>query len=74
MQALNETITAAYAIQQAVAPAFLLTGVGATLGALSTRLGRVIDHFRTLDKSPAEERTKHLAEMSLLLQRSRWIH
>lgn len=74
MQAPNEIITAAHAIQQAVAPVFLLTGVGAILGVLSTRLGRVIDHFRTLDKSPAEERIKHLAEMKILLHRSRWIH
>ncbi len=74
MQVINETITAAYAIQQAVAPVFLLTGIGATLSVLSTRLGRVIDHFRTLDKSPAEERAKHLTEMAILLRRSRWIH
>jgi hypothetical protein len=74
MQAANDIITVAHVIQQAVAPVFLLTGVGAILGVLSTRLGRVIDHFRTLDRSPAEERIKHKTEMAILIQRSRWIH
>lgn len=74
MQAANDIITVAHVIQQAVAPVFLLTGVGAILGVLSTRLGRVIDHFRTLDKSAGEERLKHKAEMAVLMQRSRWIH
>lgn len=74
MQTPNDILTVSYVIQQAVAPVFLLTGVGAILGVLSTRLARAIDHFRTLDKSADEERIKHKAEMALLLQRSRWIH
>lgn len=74
MQAANDIVTVAHVIQQAVAPVFLLTGVGAILGVLSTRLGRVIDHFRTLDKSSDEERIQHTAEMAILMQRSRWIH
>ncbi len=39
----------AHVIQQAVAPVFLLTGVGAILGVLTNRLSRIIDRFRTLD-------------------------
>ena len=39
----------AHVIQQAVAPVFLLTGVGALLGVLTNRLSRIIDRFRTLD-------------------------
>lgn len=74
MQAASDIVTVAHVIQQAVAPVFLLTGVGAILAVLSTRLGRVIDHFRTLDKSADGERIKHQAEMATLLQRSRWIH
>ncbi len=46
-------------IQLAVAPVFLLAGVGTTLNALATRVGRIIDRARTLEHklqhaSPAE--------------------
>jgi hypothetical protein len=44
------TFTAvAHAIQLAVAPVFLLSGVGAILVVLTNRLGRVIDRGRTLE-------------------------
>lgn len=36
-------------IQLAVAPVFLLAGVGTTLNALATRVGRIIDRARTLE-------------------------
>ena len=36
----------AHVIQLAVAPVFLLTGVGAMLGVLTNRLGRIIDRAR----------------------------
>jgi hypothetical protein len=39
----------AQVIQLAVAPVFLLTGVGATLGVLANRLARVIDRARVLE-------------------------
>ena len=39
----------AHVIQQAVAPVFLLTGIGSILGVLTNRLSRIIDRFRTLD-------------------------
>lgn len=42
-------ITVAHVIQQAVAPVFLLTGVGAILGVLTNRLSRIVDRFRKLD-------------------------
>jgi hypothetical protein len=42
-------ISVAHVIQQAVAPVFLLTGVGAILGVLTNRLSRIVDRFRTLD-------------------------
>jgi hypothetical protein len=45
------TFTAvAHAIQLAVAPVFLLSGVGAILVVLTNRLGRVINRDRTLEK------------------------
>jgi hypothetical protein len=46
----------AHVIQQAVAPVFLLTGVGAILGVLTNRLSRIIDRFRKLDAYIREER------------------
>ena len=39
----------AHVVQMAVAPVFLLTGVGAVLSVLTTRLSRVIDRGRQLD-------------------------
>ncbi len=47
----------AHVIQIAVAPVFLLTGIGAILGVLSTRLGRITDRARLL-----EERIPQIAE------------
>ncbi len=64
----TEIIVAAHAIQQAVAPVFLLTGVGAFLSVLSSRLGRVIDRFRSI------EGEAHSEEKKILVQRARWIH
>ncbi len=43
-----------HVIQLAVAPVFLLSGVGVTLGVLATRLGRIIDRARTLEKGPPD--------------------
>ena len=40
----------AQVIQVAVAPVFLLTGIGAILGMLVNRLGRVTDRFRKLEE------------------------
>jgi hypothetical protein len=74
MEHTTEVISVAYVIQQAVAPVFLLTGVGAILGVLSTRLARVIDRFRILDNIADEDGAVHAVEMQTLIRRSRWIH
>jgi hypothetical protein len=66
--------TVAHVIQLAVAPVFLLTGIGAILSVLSSRLGRVVDRFRVLHLMPAEERAVHSMEMQNLQSRSKWIH
>jgi len=39
-------------IQSAVAPVFLLSGVGVTLGVLTGRLARIIDRARYLEEQP----------------------
>jgi hypothetical protein len=78
LQALSGITSLAHVIQLAVAPVFLLTGVGAILSVLVNRLGRVVDRFRTLecsllqagDDAPATAQ----AEMSILERRARLIH
>lgn len=44
----TEINAVAHVIQQAVAPVFLLTGVGAMLSVLTNRLSRIIDRSRTI--------------------------
>jgi hypothetical protein len=40
----------AHAIQLAVAPVFLLSGIGAILAVMTSRLGRIIDRARVLEE------------------------
>jgi hypothetical protein len=67
-----------HVIQLAVAPVFLLTGVGAVLSVLINRLGRVVDRFRALDterlvvSGAVLESVKR--EMEVLSRRARLIH
>jgi hypothetical protein len=41
----------AHAIQLAIAPVFLLTGIAAMLGVMANRLARVIDRARAIEKT-----------------------
>lgn len=67
-----------HVIQLAVAPVFLLTGVGAVLSVLVNRLGRVVDRFRALDSARSQAREAALASiekgMAVLSRRARLIH
>jgi hypothetical protein len=78
MQALSDITSTAHVIQLAVAPVFLLTGVGAILSVLANRLGRVVDRFRALDLRVPEMGEGALTiaqvEMTTLTRRARWIH
>jgi hypothetical protein len=69
----NVTIVA-HVIQQAVAPVFLLTGVGAILSVLTNRLGRVVDRYRSLIDPSEDVRTSHKKEIETLSRRARLIH
>ena len=64
-----------HAIQLAIAPVFLLTGIAALLGVMATRLARVIDRARTLEREwrgmDPEERKLARAEMIALERRRR---
>src|SRR3984893_1918813 len=63
-------------IQSAVAPVFLLTGVAATLGVLTTRLARIVDRARTLERQleghPGSAPHLH-ADLAVLARRARSI-
>jgi hypothetical protein len=74
MDTLTNIPTVAHVIQQAVAPVFLLTGIGSILGVLTSRLGRVVDRFRLLLEVTDNGPDKHQAEMLTLSIRARWIH
>jgi hypothetical protein len=68
-----------HVIQLAVAPVFLLTGIGSLLGAFSTRVGRIIDRARVLEKElvaltvvpPSDPRRRALKRLA---SRARWIY
>lgn len=69
--------TVAHAIQLAVAPAFLLTAVGATLAVMVNRLSRIIDRARTLEgrfeNARGEERERLNSSLRTLAQRAKLI-
>ncbi|MEQ1487043.1 MAG: DUF2721 domain-containing protein [Methylotenera sp.] len=61
------------AIRDAVAPVFLLTGIGSILGVLVNRLSRAIDRARTLNTLNAEQRKSFLEELDLIALRTSWM-
>lgn len=66
----------AHVIQLAVAPVFLLTGVGALLSVMTNRLGRVVDRFRVLERTPPRpgDEAVHREEMLAMAYRERVIY
>ncbi|MFA6178670.1 MAG: DUF2721 domain-containing protein [Candidatus Methylopumilus sp.] len=74
MQVAANLSVVATAIQLAVAPVFLLTGIGALLTVMVHRLARVIDRFRTLKESKGNVYPYKNEEMDILLVRSAWVH
>lgn len=69
--------TVVHAIQLAVAPVFLVTGVSSLLGVLTGRLARVIDRARALEERHAagqEEDAQLLADLLVLARRARLIN
>ena len=78
METVSNISTVSHVIQLAVAPVFLLSGVGAILAVLINRLGRIIDRYRVLESSGANvgagEETVAQVEMAILSQRARLIH
>ena len=56
----TEITPIAHIIQLAVAPVFLLSGVGVTLTVLTNRLARVVDRARTVEKLAAQAQPTEL--------------
>jgi hypothetical protein len=74
----SSATTIGHVIQLAVAPVFLLTGIGAFVGVLTSRLGRIIDRRRVLDDivpypDKATERVMSV-EFSILVRRGHFIN
>lgn len=76
MQAEVSITAVAHVIQLAVAPVFLLTGVGAILAVITNRLGRIVDRVRVLERTPpsAGEEALQRKEMLALVHRERVIY
>jgi hypothetical protein len=70
-------VAVAHAVQLAVAPVFLLTGIGAFLTVMTNRLGRVIDRARVLEdrlESASPESVALLrADLAVLSRRAKLI-
>ncbi|MEZ0334395.1 MAG: DUF2721 domain-containing protein [Gemmatimonadales bacterium] len=68
----------AHVIQLAVAPVFLLSGVGAMLSVLTNRLARIIDRARALEdlypSAGAERRPQMELDLRTLARRARLIN
>lgn len=70
MPAVSPVEGLSHAIQLAVAPVFLLSGVGALLGVLTSRLARIVDRMRTLEegRGPAHPDPAAVAEEVAVLR------
>jgi hypothetical protein len=76
MESLSLQVTEiGHVIQLAVAPVFLLSGVGIILTVLTNRLARVVDRARRLedaaDKSPGGERDAIHGQLRVMARRAR---
>ncbi len=78
MTAPASTPNVVHVIQLAVAPVFLLSGIGVILTVLTNRLARIIDRARLLEDrlhtAPAEHHGEMETEMALLSHRARMIN
>lgn len=61
------------AIRDAVAPVFLLTGIGSILGVLVNRLSRSIDRARLINAMHDEQFFQFADELDIIVQRTKWM-
>lgn len=69
----SDTLEVSAAIRDAVAPVFLLTGIGSFLGVIVNRLGRAIDRARYLNALNQEQRKRFLDELEIIGRRTTWM-
>ncbi len=69
----SDILDVSVAIRDAVAPVFLLTGIGSFLSVLVNRLGRAIDRARHLNALNREQRKKFLDELDIIVKRTAWM-
>ena len=73
-----EVVDIAHAIQLALAPVFLLTGIAAFLGVLTSRLARLVDRARNLEREVRQATTPDpddaRAQLAVMARRSRYIN
>ncbi len=73
----SQSMDISHLIQSALAPVFLLSGVGVTLGVMTGRLARAVDRARALEemltRHPADARQIH-SDLKVLRQRARYIN
>jgi CBS domain containing-hemolysin-like protein len=73
-----EVVDVAHAIQLAVAPVFLLSGVGVILGVLTARLARIVDRARVAEDRARTDATHDTPEtrsqLRVLARRARLIN
>ena len=73
-----EVVDVAHAIQLAVAPVFLLSGVRVLLGVLTTRLSRIVDRARAtedrLHQDPLHDTAETTQQLRVLARRARLIN
>lgn len=74
----SPTPNVVHVIQLAVAPVFLLSGIGVILTVLTNRLARIIDRARLLEErlhdQPDDRQAEMQTEMGLLSHRARMIN
>lgn len=67
-----------HAVQLAIAPVFLIAGIGALLNVMANRLGRVIDRARVIERDiigyDEAARERALAELAILDRRMVLVH
>jgi VIT1/CCC1 family predicted Fe2+/Mn2+ transporter len=73
-----EVVDIAHAIQLAVAPVFLLSGIGVLLGVLTNRLARIVDRARkvgeTLRHAASTDPDESHHQLQVAARRSRFIN
>jgi Ni/Fe-hydrogenase subunit HybB-like protein len=74
MSIIPDNILVVPVIQQAIAPVFLVTGIGAILNVLINRLERVTERLRALSKLEGAERDRFKSEYLKLQRRAKVSH